>query len=131
MANRSRRRQRLYTAQIYPRITQQSVYKLLGCPHYIHTLIVGVRGSLAARRLADPVTLCDGYGVFFMAGSGQIQVAADTRVSAPSAATWAVTGRRHRLPAGTAVVVRRAASCTAVLRDNFPGTPGRGESQLR
>ena len=29
------------------------------------------------RRLANPVTLCDGHGVFFVAASGQIQMAAD------------------------------------------------------
>jgi hypothetical protein len=39
---------------------------------------LSVRGSLAARRLAHPVTLCDGHGVFFVAASGQIQMAADT-----------------------------------------------------
>jgi hypothetical protein len=39
--------------------------------------VFGVRGSLAARRLANLVTLCDGHGVFFVAASGQIQMAAD------------------------------------------------------
>jgi len=27
------------------------------------------------RRLAKPVTVCDGHGVFFMAASGQIRMA--------------------------------------------------------
>ena len=30
------------------------------------------------RRLADPVTLCDGHGFFFVAASGQIRMAANT-----------------------------------------------------
>jgi hypothetical protein len=39
----------------------------------------GVRGSVAVRRLANPVTLCDGHGVFFVAASGQIRMAANRR----------------------------------------------------
>jgi hypothetical protein len=54
--------------------------------------VFGVRGSLAARRLANPVTLCDGHGVFFVAASGQIQMAADTAVDEFG---WRV----HRVPA--------------------------------
>lgn len=34
------------------------------------------RESVAVRRLANPVTLCDGHGVFFVAASGQIRMAA-------------------------------------------------------
>jgi hypothetical protein len=41
--------------------------------------IFGVQGSVAARRLANPVTFCDGHGVFFVAASGQIRMAADTK----------------------------------------------------
>ena len=37
-----------------------------------------IRGSVAVRRLANPVTLCDGHDVFFVAASGQIRMAADT-----------------------------------------------------
>ena len=33
---------------------------------------IGVRGSVAVHRLANPVTLCDGHEVFFVAASGQI-----------------------------------------------------------
>ena len=39
--------------------------------------VFGVRGSVAVRRLANPVTLCDGHGVFFVAASGQIRMAAN------------------------------------------------------
>ena len=39
--------------------------------------VIGVRGSVAVRRLANPVTLCDGHGVFFMAATRQIWMAAD------------------------------------------------------
>jgi len=35
---------------------------------------------LPTRRLANPVTLCDGHGVFLVAASGQIQMAANTTV---------------------------------------------------
>ena len=38
---------------------------------------IGVRGSVAVRRLANPVTLCGGHGAFFVAASGQIRKAAD------------------------------------------------------
>jgi hypothetical protein len=38
----------------------------------ISTLVFGDRGSVAVRRLANLVTLCDGYEVFFVAASGQI-----------------------------------------------------------
>jgi hypothetical protein len=41
------------------------------------------RGSLGARRLANPVTLCDGHSVFFVAVSRQIQMAADTGPGLP------------------------------------------------
>ena len=41
--------------------------------------MIGVRGSLAVR-LANRVTLCDSHGVFFVAASGQIQMAADNVV---------------------------------------------------
>jgi hypothetical protein len=33
---------------------------------------------VAVRRLANPVTLCDGHGVFFVAASGQIRMAANS-----------------------------------------------------
>lgn len=33
---------------------------------------------MAVRRLANPVTPCDGHGVFFVAARGQIRMAADT-----------------------------------------------------
>jgi hypothetical protein len=33
---------------------------------------------LAAQCPRNPITLCDGHGVFFMAASGQIRMAADT-----------------------------------------------------
>ncbi len=33
---------------------------------------------MAVRRLANPVTLCDGHGVVFVAASGQIRMAANT-----------------------------------------------------
>ena len=33
---------------------------------------------MAVCRLPNPVTLCDGNGVFFVAASGQIRMAADT-----------------------------------------------------
>jgi hypothetical protein len=32
---------------------------------------------MAVRRLANSVTLCDGYSAFFVAASGQIQMATD------------------------------------------------------
>ena len=52
------------------------------CHHpLIRTHLTAVRnrqGSVAARRLANPVTLCDGHGVFFVAASGQIRMAADS-----------------------------------------------------
>jgi hypothetical protein len=35
------------------------------------------QGSVTVRRLANPVTLCDGHGFFFVAASGQIRMAAD------------------------------------------------------
>lgn len=38
-----------------------------------------IRGSVAVRRLANPVTVCDGDGACFMAASGQIPMAADIR----------------------------------------------------
>ena len=41
----------------------------------------GVRGSVAVRRLANPVTVCDGHGVFFVAASGQIRMAASPKYS--------------------------------------------------
>jgi hypothetical protein len=41
-------------------------------------LVVGVRGNVAMRRLANPVTFCDGHSVFFVAASGQILMAAET-----------------------------------------------------
>jgi len=37
----------------------------------------GVRGSGAGRRRANPVTLCDVHGIFFVAASGQIRMAAN------------------------------------------------------
>ena len=40
--------------------------------------IVGVRGSVAAHRLANPVTPCGGHVGFFVAARGQIRMAADT-----------------------------------------------------
>jgi hypothetical protein len=40
--------------------------------------LIGVRGSVAVRQLANPVTLSDDHGVFFVAASGQIRMAADT-----------------------------------------------------
>jgi hypothetical protein len=40
------------------------------------TLKIGVRGRLAARRLANPVTLCHGHGVFVVAIGGSIQTVA-------------------------------------------------------
>jgi hypothetical protein len=33
---------------------------------------------LEQRRLANPVTFCDGHGIFFVAASGRIQMAADS-----------------------------------------------------
>jgi len=36
---------------------------------------------VAVRRLANPVALCDGHSVFFMAASGQIRMAADIQVA--------------------------------------------------
>jgi hypothetical protein len=33
--------------------------------------------TVATRRLANSVTLCDGHRVFFVAASGQIRMAAD------------------------------------------------------
>ena len=33
---------------------------------------IGVRGRVTVRRQADPVTLCDGYGIFLVAVSGQV-----------------------------------------------------------
>jgi hypothetical protein len=35
------------------------------------------RGSVTVRRLANPVTFCDGHGVLFVAASGQIRMAAN------------------------------------------------------
>jgi hypothetical protein len=32
---------------------------------------------VVVRRLTNPVTICDGHGVFFVAASGQIPMAAD------------------------------------------------------
>jgi hypothetical protein len=49
------------------------------CERDQHTF--GVQGSVAVRRLANPVTLCDGYGVFFVAASGQVRMAANRRVA--------------------------------------------------
>jgi hypothetical protein len=37
---------------------------------------VGVRGSVAMRRLTNPVTLRDYRGIFFVGAGGQIQMAA-------------------------------------------------------
>jgi hypothetical protein len=39
----------------------------------------GVRRGLAARRPANPITLCDGHGVDFVTVTGQILMAVHTR----------------------------------------------------
>ena len=43
-------------------------------PQQTHTR----QGSVAVRRLANPVTLCNDHGVFFVAASGQIRMAANS-----------------------------------------------------
>jgi hypothetical protein len=40
--------------------------------------LFGVRSRMAVRRLANPVALSDGQGVFFVAASGQIRLAANS-----------------------------------------------------
>jgi hypothetical protein len=40
--------------------------------------IVGDRSRMAVHRLANLVALCDGQGVFFVAASGQIRLAANS-----------------------------------------------------
>jgi hypothetical protein len=36
-----------------------------------------LQDSIAVRQLADPLTLCDSHGVFFVAASGQTPIATD------------------------------------------------------
>jgi hypothetical protein len=43
-----------------------------------HHARFGVRGSVAMRRLANPVTFREGHGIFFVAASKQIQMVAYT-----------------------------------------------------
>src|SRR6202035_3213360 len=57
------------------------------------TCRVGVRGSVAVRRLANPVTLCDDHGVFFVTASGQIRMLADRR---PDSAVVHIRGASER-----------------------------------
>jgi hypothetical protein len=56
---------------------------------------VGVRGSVEVRRLANLVTLRDDREVFFVAASGQIQMAANTR-PAPLMPSSPLAGRSGR-----------------------------------
>jgi hypothetical protein len=43
-----------------------------------------VRGSEALRGLANPIALCDGYGVFFVGACGRIRMAASRNAPALS-----------------------------------------------
>jgi len=56
---------------------------------------IPIRRSRAARGLANPVTLCDGHGVFFVAASGQILALEDDL-----AAERALTARLQERLAG-------------------------------
>ena len=70
-----------------------------------HMPIVSVgihsRGGVAVCRLANPVTLCDGHGVFFAAASEQIRATQElaTRVEANS--EWHVSGQLANGQVGT------------------------------
>jgi hypothetical protein len=44
-------------------------------------LQIGVRGSVAVRRPAIPVTFCDGHEVFFLGASGQIRMTVNNLVT--------------------------------------------------
>jgi hypothetical protein len=61
--------------------------------------VFGARGGVAPRLLVNPDTFCDGRGVFFVAASGQIRVAANT---CAVQAGRAVPARRDRNLTGAA-----------------------------
>lgn len=62
---------------------------------------------MAVRRLANPVTLCDGHGVFFVAASGQIRMAANrSRLFGSAYANLLITVRARAYQSHLAGVAR-------------------------
>ena len=68
--------------------------------------VLGVRGSAAMRRLANPVTLCESHSAFFLAASGQIRMPQALR----------------RRPAPSSVRMTSARRVRSVLTNSGPGS---------
>jgi hypothetical protein len=67
------------------------------------------RGSVEVRRLANLVTLCDGREVFFVAASGQIQMAAniEPRTTVESRTALGVRNCKVSTPSASAAMSAR------------------------
>jgi hypothetical protein len=81
---------------------------------------------VAVRRLANPVTFCDGHEVFLVAASGQIRMAANS----PSG--WRFVPGRERHPGGDNDVLVSATTATPTQsRTSFSASLGTTKDAIK